>query len=328
MNRCVVAALLASALLAVPLPALAQNDKAAAESLFQAGRDLMNRKAYADACPKFAESQKLDPSAGTSLNLGQCYEAMGRTASAWAEYKAGAGLAHTQGRVEQEAKANELASKVQPRLSKLTVALAPDAKGIPGLAVERDGVAVGSGALGLGIAVDPGEHTITAIAPGYKAWSAKILVGAEHDAKSLTVTGLVKDPNAAAAPVPPATPSSHGTTRTAGWVLGGAGVVGLGLGGIFGGLAMSQAGNAKNDATLCPNKLCTPAGRAEVDGANGKALVSTIGFIAGGALLATGVVLVVMSGHSAKKEGSSHAQTTLVPTAGRDGGGLTVLGRF
>jgi hypothetical protein len=335
-------ALVASALLAAPLPALAQaGDKAAAESLFQAGRELMNQKRYADACPKFAESQKLDPSAGTSLNLGQCYEALGKTASAWAEYKAGAGIAHTQGRTEQEAKANEFAAKLEPRLSKLRIDLGPDAGGIAGLVVKRDGVEVGRGSLGIGIAVDPGDHTITASAPGYKEWSATTRLGTEHDARSVVVTGLTKEAVAvvppagagappavgAGQPPPPAAPPASGssTMRTTGWILGGAGVVGLGVGAVLGGLAMSQAGNAKNDPTLCPNKVCTTAGRAEIDGANGKALGSTIGFIAGGALLATGVVLLVVSGPSAKKEA---AQASLVPSAGPGGGGLTLVERF
>ena len=37
------------------------DEKAAAQVLFEQGRALVERGAFADACPKFAESQRLDP---------------------------------------------------------------------------------------------------------------------------------------------------------------------------------------------------------------------------------------------------------------------------
>ena len=51
---------------------------AAAESLFQEARKLMDAKRYGEACPKLVASHKLAPAVGTLLNLADCYERGGQ----------------------------------------------------------------------------------------------------------------------------------------------------------------------------------------------------------------------------------------------------------
>src|SRR6476659_3559364 len=69
------------------------NDAAAAQSLFNDGKRLMAAGQYAVACPKFSESQRLDPGIGTMLGLADCNAKNGQTASAWALFNEAEALA-------------------------------------------------------------------------------------------------------------------------------------------------------------------------------------------------------------------------------------------
>jgi hypothetical protein len=53
-----------------------------AETLFREGREAVKRGDYAVACPKFEESQRLEPANGTLLNLALCEEGWGHLAEA------------------------------------------------------------------------------------------------------------------------------------------------------------------------------------------------------------------------------------------------------
>src|SRR5262245_42617967 len=94
---------------------------AAAESLFQEGRKLMETKHYNEACAKFAASHKAAPAIGTLLNLADCYEKNSQPASAWARFHDAIALAQRLGRTNREQTARDRADRLEPRLIKLSI---------------------------------------------------------------------------------------------------------------------------------------------------------------------------------------------------------------
>src|SRR5260221_9700518 len=96
------ALVVSSALVAPDARAQPSPDDAGAEALFLEGRRLMDAARFDEACAKFAASQKLAPGLGTLMNLADCEEHRGRTATAWAHFREAAAEAHEAGRTERE----------------------------------------------------------------------------------------------------------------------------------------------------------------------------------------------------------------------------------
>jgi hypothetical protein len=298
-----------SGLLVVALAAPARaetgsSNAAAAEALFAEGRRLANAGNYTDACPKFEASQKLDPGLGTLLNLADCYEKIGKTASAWAEYREAIPLARAAGSSEREKLATDCSKALESRLSTLTIRAMGGDNGDAALDVRRDGVSVDSAQLGVAIPVDPGWHEVTASSSGQKPWSSKVQVGANGEKVVVEVPKLVPAEGSAAAALmaPPdqASGPKSSPQRPIAIAVGAVGVVGLGLGTFFGLSASSTWKDAKAACGDYPYE-CTQEGLDKQNSAQSKATISTVAFIAGGVALATGIVLFVTAG-SGKQE--------------------------
>lgn len=325
------AAALAGLLAASPAGAADElEDKAAAQALFEEGKRLMTEGRYAEACARLEESQALDKGMGTQFHLASCYEATGRTASAWALFLEVAAAARAAGMQEREDLARRRAADLEPRLARLTI-VAPDDPAT-GLVIERDGVPVGRGQWGTSVPVDPGEHTITAAAPGRKPWRTLVRVPDESTVIAVPELAAAPRPAAPREPPRPAPPpvraAVHGLrpVQVAGLVGGGLGIAGLGAGAVLGLLAQSKLDAS---AEHCAGDLCKPAGaelRARaLDLGNG----ATAAFIAGGALVAGGVTLILVgrpadSAAPPDRRGSLH----VAPTVGAGQLGLSFGGRL
>ena len=99
----------------------------------------------------------------------------------------------------------------------------------------------------------------------------------------------------------------------------GAGGAGILTGAVTGGLAMSTRSSTEG----CEGTVCPPSARDNVDTYNRYRTISTIGFIAGGALAATGAVLILTAPSSSPDKPASSAYR-LAPWLGRGGAGLVI----
>jgi hypothetical protein len=126
-------------------------------------------------------------------------------------------------------------------------------------------------------------------------------------------------------PAPASTPSWWTTQRTLGILGGGVGVVGLGLGAVFGALAMSDQSQEKNN---CSPGSCTnrPQAVADYNTGSNNATVATVGFIAGGVLVAAGVTLFITARSPAAAPAAGRLY--LAPVTAPNGAGLVLGGEL
>jgi hypothetical protein len=301
--------------------------EAAAQSLFDEAVKLMELKRYPEACERFFSSQKLDPGAGTLLNLGTCYEKNNQTASAWATFVEAATVATAGGHPDWAARARERATLLEPKLARVIVVVPPESA-VDGLVVERDTLRVDAGSFGSALPVDPGQYTFSASAPGKKkGWSTTVTVEAGGRA-TVTIPELENEPPPPLLlpPAAPSAPSFWSTTRIAGAGVGAAAVVALVVGSVLGVQAKSDYDNARTHDCPGGGTRCTAAGVALGESASSAATGSTLMFIVGGAALGTGLTLLVIGKPHPAPSSTERAWLRVTPRLGSRGEGLQLEG--
>lgn len=312
----------------------AQPSSAQAEVLFRQGKQLMAAKNFAEACAAFDASQKLDPSLSTLLNHADCREQNGQLATAWglfldAERQTRA--ATDAAGVQMHKVASARAAKLEPRLSKLTISVAPDVK-VAGLEITRNGSVVDPGTWNRTLPVDGGTFTIVAKAPGHVEWTGSVTVAASADTKSVTVPALADQPveaaptltAEAAQPEPPEdelvdVPSS-GSSKILPIAFGAGAVALLGGGLAFELTARSTYDDAKHEADDAKQTSLWKS-------ANRKRYIAEGMAVAGVACAGVAVWLFVRS-----RGGTEHAEVargvSVEPIFAAGGGGLLLQARY
>ena len=119
------------------------SNEATARALFAEGQQLAQSGQTDAACAKFEAASKLFDSAGVLVNLGDCYEKLGRTASASVAFARAAGVGEATNRPNEAAEANRRQAALAPRLVRIAIRVPRE---VPGLKVTRDGTDIPSAA--------------------------------------------------------------------------------------------------------------------------------------------------------------------------------------
>ena len=146
------------------------SDVATARALFAEGRALTARGDYEPACKKFESSLKLSAGVGTRFNLADCWEHIGRSASAYRMFLAAADAARAAAQTERAEVAQRHAERLVPLLARIAVQFEATE---PDLAVAIDQARMERETWG-SVAIDPGPHNLEVTAPGKVAWSRGI----------------------------------------------------------------------------------------------------------------------------------------------------------
>jgi hypothetical protein len=292
---------------AQPVDAAAQ-----ADALFQQAMELRNAGNDAGACPKFLASKQLAPAIGVTLYLADCYQRIGRNASAWREFRDAEKLARARNDKRADVAAQR-ATALEPTLGRLTVSAPPQAA--KGTEVSVDGAALSRDFWGSALAVDPGDHMVTVLMDGQPARTYVAHVDASNPSAVVHVGDA--EPPAAPAPAaatadvaPSAEPAGPSDRRMAGRIAG----VGLMLAGAAG-IGVGTWLVTSKVQEMVNGVACDPHLRAHA------IPEAAVGFAAGGVALISGAVVFYVNR-------PGHTEVSLSPTMVPGGGGAVLRGRF
>ena len=293
---------------------VARAQSAEAETLFREGKHLLKQGHIAEACDKLEASERLEPTAGTELNLADCREKNGQLATAWAMFvKAAATAKHSDSDGKREGEARRRAAELEPRLVHLRLVVPDDHPA--GLVIKRNGSAIDAELWNQRIPVDPGNYVISAEAAGYEPWEATVTIKAKDRKVEVPVLDKAAGQSAVATAAPLATPaaqpavSAHASASAAvaperpGMTTqrkAGLAVTGVGVGLLAGAFAIAAVANNHEGQsnTLCPSTFCQSANGLELNAlARREATYANVGFGVAGAAIVTGAVLWALGGH-------------------------------
>jgi hypothetical protein len=289
------------------------NDEAIALALFNEGKAFAAAGDIERACPKFEAADRLTGWLGVELNLADCYERTGRTASAWVLFRKAADKATATGD-DRATYARTRAATLEPVLARLTItsAVAP-------LEIRIDRVVLSGDDLGGGIPIDPGDHRIEARMPGAsEVWSHVVTV-----APRALVSVQIPVPVHVEPPVKTPPPSSRERPWLA-WIIG---ATGTALVGTAAGLGLSAKlhYDAAVDEHCDAHRVCGTEGLAGIATARERANAATIVGGFGITLAAAGLVLY-LAARSNDDRGAGGAAISVMPVATTDTMGVAIGG--
>jgi serine/threonine-protein kinase len=303
---------------------------------------------------------------GTLLYLADCYERIGRLASAWAIFREAGSAARAAGQAERTQVAYERAQRLAPTLSKLALMVATENR-VDGFELLINDKRLVPALFGVPFPVDAGRYQLIARAPGRSTWTTQIEVQGGNDQRVVQIPALPLVPAAAAplpaAPLPVGAPGTNplganpaGAATTGNAMSGGpspssaaaplgsesggsialsaqqtAGLIVAGGGALAIGVGVLFGVNAKNEddeaKAGCPSTCLTREAAALNEDARTSALIANVSYGVGLAAIATGAVLFFTGGEAPPAPSPSTA-LKVSTELGAERRMLTVSGAF
>lgn len=345
----VVSAALGAALLATVGQASAQSDeqRAGARTLATEGAQAFNEGRFKDAVDLFGKAESLLHAPPHLLFMARAHAKLGQFVKAREAYlkvvKEQLPPNAPQAFRDAQAAAEEERKQVEPHIGRLKVTV-EGAEGAKDLAVAVNGQPFPVVLLGVPQPIDPGEHSVTATATGFKqAAPATVSIkdaGSGAVAVKMVVDDSVPPPGATPAPAttsgvlsapsgaPPSDSGSSGNGLRVGSYVGfGVGAVGIALGTVF----VLQSSSKRKDADAAAAECGTPCYKDDPaaikvadldDKARSAQTLGIVGYVVGGLGVAAGVTLFILSSGSKSESSSAFVAPYVGP------GALGVRGAF
>jgi hypothetical protein len=313
------------------VPAAAQDDasRSAARKMATTGVEAFQRDDYATAVDKLARAYQVLRAPSIGLWLARSLAKQGRLVAASERYLEVGRLSVAQGDAQvQEAAKKEAAAEVEALLPKIpSVVVTLQGASADDVKLSLDGAPLSTAFLGEQRPVDPGKHRIEGRRGEQVVGVDVTLAAAENKAVTLRFEAVGASPGAPGAPAASpesaapvagapavdtgARSSGASTRKTLAWAALGVGAAGIVTGGITGAMALGKKGEIE-DSPDCRGTTCLRGTmQDELDTYDTLRLVSSIGFIAGGVLAGSGVVLLVTGGSEPTTRAASRPELRL-----------------
>lgn len=270
---------------------MCQSAPESAESLYQRGIQAFNAGNYVVACRFLSESYRLDPQLGALFTEATCEMRAGKLATAAQHYQDFIARVDSlppetrERQQERRAVAAEQRSALVPKIPTLRIELRGRSSTPPQLTLNGNVLAPGS--VGVDLPVDPGDQVLEQRVGSAAATVQRItLAPGEHQTLVVQLAEDAATPTAA----PPSDNGQRAQRSVLPYVLGGVGIVGLGVGGVTGAMALGKRSVVTRE---CDGTICSQQGLDAADAGKRDALVSTIGISLGAVALGAGIVLLL-----------------------------------
>ena len=254
---------------------------AEAELLFKRAAAHMDAREYDAACPLLERSNALDSSSGTLLNLAECYEQRGLTASAYVTFEAARDVSIRTGRADRAEVAELRKRRLEPRLRRLTIV--PPSAPPTTLVIQLDGKPLPTTLWNVPVPVDPGAHLIRASADAAPDYATRVPAPEVGATTSVPISLQHRDQ-----------PATDGRRNLDGQRIGAIACGVLGAAGVATGTVFGLRSQSKHDQSdkYCTGSMCQDdRGVTLMEDARSAGTVSTVSFIVGGVGLGAAAIL-------------------------------------